>query len=521
VIILCAGLWPLAYNFAFELDLVQKHLAEGDDVYLLTCHGDLAACDFNISREAENCRRCIKRRNAGLSAISGSPKFLPLLSFPPKSDPEWSEEVERLSETIDGLRTLKVDNLDLGYASLSTLITQTGEPEPDLKTHRALLLKIIWSTLAAYRSACRTLHELQPDRVYIFNGRLSAARAIVRACQKTGTPFMTHEIGSSRTHYRLYPSGIPHEIELTRTLVRKHWEMNAGDPDRERLGRKFFEDREARRVGTGVIYTNLQQQGSLPQGWDHSLNNIVLFNSTEDEFAAVSEDFHLPFYRDQLEGIARLAEDIKNVPGARLYVRAHPNMLRKSPLPPHRPRSREPWHKLEALSQQLGFSLIPPDSPIDTYQLMRRASHVVTFTSTTGIEAAYRGIPVVILAPNLYSGLGSTYEPRDHFEAVSLLSRPLDPKPVDGALQYGYFFETYGQTAAALENPGGSTIRVNGRPFHPETLSQSSRTSLLLNTLLRGPLKRLHHPIDAFLFASERRLRRVVAGRFLNTTGES
>jgi hypothetical protein len=49
---------------------------------------------------------------------------------------------------------------------------------------------------------------------------------------------------------------------------------------------------------------------------------------------------------------------------------------------------------------------VDPYSPIDSYELMRQADIVVTYGSTSGVEAAYAHKPVIVMGPSAYDKLG-------------------------------------------------------------------------------------------------------------------
>ena len=99
-------------------------------------------------------------------------------------------------------------------------------------------------------------------------------------------------------------------------------------------------------------------------------------------------------------------------------------------------------------------TVIPPDADIDSYALLKGVDNVVSFGSSVGIEASFWGKPSILLGPCFYRNLGGTYQPHDHQQAMNLLAARLDPLPADGALKYGYWFQTHGFAFKYFEADG-------------------------------------------------------------------
>ena len=53
-----------------DLEIVQQHLDQQDQVTLLSCDGEMRTCDVNPSHAAKPCRQCIGRRLGGMKLLS-------------------------------------------------------------------------------------------------------------------------------------------------------------------------------------------------------------------------------------------------------------------------------------------------------------------------------------------------------------------------------------------------------------------------------------------------------------------
>ena len=68
-------------HFETELEIVQRHLDQGDRVTLLACSGEMAACDVNPRHDPRPCRHCVARRVAGLGLLSQRIRVEPFLQL--------------------------------------------------------------------------------------------------------------------------------------------------------------------------------------------------------------------------------------------------------------------------------------------------------------------------------------------------------------------------------------------------------------------------------------------------------
>jgi hypothetical protein len=167
---------------------------------------------------------------------------------------------------------------------------------------------------------------------------------------------------------------------------------------------------------------------------DKNKINIVIYNSSEDEFAAIGDEWKNPIFVDQHDEIASIVHSMRGNKRVHIYLRVHPNLKNV------KYKQLDKIYSLHAPN----FTIIPPESPISSYALLEKASKVVTFGSTVGVEATYCGIPSILAGQSYYRNLDCTYNPNSHEELIEMLLADLPPKEKEGALKYGYFFNTFG-----------------------------------------------------------------------------
>jgi len=290
------------------------------------------------------------------------------------------------------------------------------------------------ASLSVYLSVGRLLDTRDFDRAYVFNGRYAPLRGVLRACQERAVDCFLHDRGSVLEKFALFENALPHDIKKAEERIQLAWESAANPSERHQVAGRFFEERASGITRNWFSFVDQQMKGLLPESWDPDHHNVVIYTSSEDEMVAIGDEWRNPIYRDQINGLKRIVEDARGNPRLRLYIRVHPNL---------RGQTTDDLKRVMALHGN-GVEVIPADSNVSSYALLRAADTVVTFGSTIGIEAAYWGTPSILAGNCFYRRLGSTYNPKDHRELTSLLTQPIDPLDRLGTLKYGYWAATFG-----------------------------------------------------------------------------
>jgi hypothetical protein len=145
-------------------------LDEGDEITLLGCNASLVACDVNLNHEIKTCMQCIGRRSAGLKLLSKRIVVEPLYLLTDQN----REEIKSIKTTfanLTELKNLRIEGFDVGYGVLSSLISATRNPAPDMSAMKDQIERLLVSSLSVYRSIQNYLSSNIFDRVYAYNGR--------------------------------------------------------------------------------------------------------------------------------------------------------------------------------------------------------------------------------------------------------------------------------------------------------------------------------------------------------------
>ena len=409
-------------HLATDLEIAAKHIDNGDDVHIIQCSGDLASCEPNPNHFPMRCRLCRSKRNKGLK----------LIKLPEENRHELSldkfDQCLKIPDfhTIQDLKDFQINNIDIGMAVTSTLISMIREPYPDIKYYKQFISKNLPMSLAVYNAIEYYLKEIKPDIFYLFNGRYAALRPALRASQRLGVKTYVHERAGVLERYSLTEDTYPHDLEYQKRQIEQHWNDERPIAEKEELARQWYVGRRGGMDQSWHSFTKSQIKGNLPKDFNPNKRNIAIFISSDDEFESVA-GWDYPIYKNQIDAINSIINDgiDENI---RFYLRIHPNLkgLKNT-------QTRE-LSRLEAPN----LTIIPAEASIDSYELMDACEKIITFGSTMGIESVFWGKPSILVGRALYENVDGCYIPETHDELIDMINQNLIAKPNTGALKYSY-----------------------------------------------------------------------------------
>ena len=413
-----------------ELEIATRLINDGHEVYFLQCKGESKVCFANPEHSLIGCQLCISKVNNAYKQLN-----LPASRF--LTFPKVNIEPTALQTTfvsVQELKDLNYKGCDVGMAVASSLISYTRNHKPDLRYYTSFIERGLKTAMRIYEVAEKVLNQVQPDEVYLFNGRFLEVRPFMRVCEQRNITFYTHERGGILSKYMLRQGSIPHSLATAAIEIETLW--GEGGPAKEEIGNKFYTDRRDRVVQGWHTFTDSQTWNKLPPGFDKSKENIVIFNSSMDEYEGIA-GFNNPIYEDDNDGIRKILEAFANDTSKHFYLRVHPNLKQLKNV------------QLDEINQialkYKNISVISAEEDIDTYGLMDNADKVITFGSTMGMESVYWSKPVILLGRALYEQLNCLYIPKSHQEAVDILNnKELACFNKELTLKYGYWCLNFG-----------------------------------------------------------------------------
>ncbi len=236
---------------------------------------------------------------------------------------------------------------------------------------------------------------------------------MLRACQNLKVPFVCYEMGYNNFSYILFKNNWVHSFDYINSEISCYWEKK--DINKRKIAEQWFHDRKEGFQGR-FSFNKRQIKYLLPKGFNSSKKKVVIFNSSLDEYVGISE-FSNSVYKDEFKVLKSIVEFFQKRDDIKFYLRIHPNLIYLNNT------------QIKSLKNLLSDNLevIWPESLIDSYELMLQCDKVITFGSTTGIEACFWGRPSILIGRAFYEKLDCCYLPKDFNDLVNLIDSDLEP----------------------------------------------------------------------------------------------
>jgi hypothetical protein len=291
---------------------------------------------------------------------------------------------------VSHLKTLRIDNLQIGMAVASHLISLTKDSQPEMDSNFHLIKRCfqfyfdlkIWFSKQNYKS--------ETDEVWVCNGRTLHERIVVELAKERGLKVSFYEIGGEGQvpNRWILHNVSPHDRTLHQNEIIKHSENrkpNEGDIEK---WFKAHEDPEQNQFASKSInFEKLREISKKPF--------LVYFSSSDDEVAAISSEWNSP-WGNQLSAVKSVMEVFGKQSKYNLVIRVHPNQGNKSK------KDKKAWDSLQTKENTLIFGY---SESVDSYELMRNSVAVLTHGSTMGVEAAFRRKHQAFLSPTRFDQL--------------------------------------------------------------------------------------------------------------------
>lgn len=419
-----------------HIDLLLQEIDKGNHVVALTCDYTLGPCMANPLHGRFFCKLCKQEAKRDFKRLM--PKdvevftmadFMPIVSQ--KSLPEFKYN------NSEELKSLEYEGVQIGFGVMSTYISLTRNMNPKITNEsRQYFDTLIKEQIYTLRIIKLLQNKYHFELMVFQNGRGAQLKPFLNYCQNEKIDFWcTEDFAKNHNFINDFWNDYAHSLNAYNKKYKECWE-NSDDTleERDRIARSFFENRRNAKSAGDKVYVKNQIKGLMPKDWDSVKENIVIFNSSEDEFCAVGNEWEkLKIFATQMDGIIALVEHYKDDPTKHFTLRVHPN-LKDLPYKYHLNLYKLNYPNL---------SVIPAWDQISSYSLLDAADKVVVFGSTMGIEASYWNKPVICLGPSFYHSFEITYNPKHVNEIWSLIdTQHLRPLYNDKILWYGYYYMT-------------------------------------------------------------------------------
>lgn len=414
------------------LSIAQKVIDSGDELIVAGCPGARYACSFNIYGISAICAACRSIAQRGIRTIDGNFRYIEV-SLISKCD---SLDMFSLDEVVSTKKSLKdycFRDVDVGQAAYSSYLGLSRDLDLEGALARYSLKKLILTSIEYTDWLFSLVGESGCTRIVVYNGRHNQTRPFLRVGQLTRCRVDVMEF-SGQDAGCVYPflGDLPQNIKALEEKINANWDRN--EKNYSSLVDNYYNIKKNGGIVNDIkSYVLDQNQGLIPKNFDRSVHNIVIFNSSEDEFASLGGDYDNLIYSSQSEAIERIAQSLNGAEGIQIWLRIHPNLKNVG------------WsfmQRVYGLKRKFkNLEIVMPTSSVCSYALLEASNVVVSFGSTMGMEACYWGKPSVLVGRCSYENLGSTYNPKSHDELIQILvRRDILPLPKMGAFKFALFW---------------------------------------------------------------------------------
>ncbi len=426
------------YHALIILNETERLIQEGNQVEILLCNGGVKHCYANMMGDQSLCGGCKKMQKQWIDMLS--PGYQ-VRSYADYIQPAMLEKRQFAYDDEEEIKGIVYKGVKIGYGAYSSYLTRTKNLHPRMDERFRNFFDQILATECVLTDLLENYIEREkPDSVMVFSARHFEVRPFYDYPLTKNLRVECLEAGFSlrKDVYMGFNYGKwqPHSIEFHNSYILKQWDESLlSEDEKVKRGSEFFERKKNNIPSGGLVYTSGQKLGRLPENWDSSKKNIVIFNSSEDEFVAVGDEYSTKaFFPDQFSGINHILELLKEQSDIHVYVRVHPAQK----------QVQYKYHlDLYDLSSRYdNVTIIHANDVISSYTLIDHAQKVVVFGSTIGIEAVFWNKPVILLAGALYYHLDQCHIPKTNHELEVLLTSNLPSKRSLNVLKFGFYMLT-------------------------------------------------------------------------------
>jgi hypothetical protein len=337
------------------------------------------------------------------------------LNFPKPLLKHWTpEEPIDLPELCNrtNIRSMKYRGTELGRAILQVNPDQNTPMTDKHLWPRKWVEAAAHSFAFVYDQVLALIQERNITCVFVYNGRFLHDWAVAAAAKSLGIPVLNYDLGGHHTDYDLTIDDTHDWEALQRRMLNLY---DTWDPhERDSLGSSWFLERTAHQDPLNSKFVEAQSIGTavqVPEG----KKTVVFFSSSGDEISELDLNWD-DYFESQENALHVVSRICKEDPNVFFVVRSHPHKRHKPDL------DVSEW--LASVENAAPDLHLNPHSEVDSYTLMRQADLVITYGSTTGIEAAFAGKPVIVMGPSAYNSLGAAVQVFDENDLRMAIREP-------------------------------------------------------------------------------------------------
>lgn len=437
--VLVYSLYEQGFQEACQFEAANECLENNDEVLFVTCGKCMGFCNSNHIGNKARCFFCQRiQLSRAKKYLKSSAKIVSVSDYCTDQIIDFSNNYSPNFNSIEEVKKIVFHGVEIGYGALSSYLSWTRNIEVDFDGKaRSFILDLLRMQVRLVLSIEAIFQEFSPDKIVIHNGRFAQFKPLLGIAVSKGIPYICTETifaANGEVQREFFYNACPHNVANKHSMIIKFWNNYKDIEERDKIARSFYENRKNAVFAGDKIYVKDQTTGKLPSDWDTKKENIVIFNSSEDEYCAIGSDTENDaLFDSQLIGIRKIVERFEDDSTKHFTLRVHPHLKGL----PYR------YHQDLYNLQYKNLTVIPAESDISSYSVLDAADKIIVFGSTIGIEASYWGKPVINLAYALYEFMDVVYWPKTETELWNMIDdKQLKPKPQNNALPYGLYYMT-------------------------------------------------------------------------------
>ena len=321
------------YQEQNQLEEANECVEMGHSVLYVSCDGSVGPCIQNPNWNRLVCMACVAEQKCN------NKEYLPAEVEQQFLEHYLTEEMLDLANSIrftyssvDDIKRITYKGVDIGYGAVSTYLSLTRNLNPKVNNRFIIYMDtLLRMQILLTEIGEKILYSFNPDLVVLYNGRLASVKPILNLAERERLNFICTEnitLQDSTIRKNHYYNETPHSISANTQKYIDLWNRSElSCSKKENISRSFFERRRQSLKTDDRSYTESQKLGLLPNNWDKSKRNICIFNTSEDEFFSISEEFDSSnLFKNQLLGLMEMTKKYEHEDSIHFYVRVHPNM---------------------------------------------------------------------------------------------------------------------------------------------------------------------------------------------------
>lgn len=429
-------------NDYMAMEAAADKVDEGYEIFFVGCDASVGVCHEGAYGSKCFCRFCsytMRKMIREFSQNHPGTHYVAVSSLITDESRKKAKDMSFEYSSVKELKDILYKGVDIGYGAFSNFVSLTRNVMPSFTEYFKKYIDFMLREQVMITDALLNYSDkINFDSIVFHNGRFPNYKPVYCIARNKNIDYVATETntrGIVKTKNFFY-NAVPHSHEAINEKMERAW-ANAPE-EKYAIAKSFFENRRNSKAAGDKVYTAGQHVGELPEGFDKSVHNVAIFNSSEDEYFSISKELdNAVVYPNQYEALKAIFNHYKNDKSIHFYLRIHPNLANVP-------------YKSHTMLYDLKYenvTIIAPKATISSYSLMEACDKVIVFNSTMGLESSYWGKPVIALNKCLYSAQNIVYEPHTPEEMFTLIGN-MELKhieqPVENWLKVGYYYLGYG-----------------------------------------------------------------------------